>query len=278
MSLTVFPRKRNLFAVFLLLIVGQMIAGLVAMVFTGVSTGSIDSDPPDWMFPIIYIVGLAPALYYTWRRLDRPRVSVHNVSTLSPRWVAVLSIAILLISFGMGIVAGYLPTADYLDAAIDNLEIGIGTFLAIVFLAPVLEEYLLRGLLLDRMLQQRSPQLAIFLSALLFGVMHIIPAHIFAAFFAGLALGYVYYRTRSLGLVILLHVVNNGVAYASKFFDESADDPYGLPVMLVIAAGTTALGAWLLHVGAQRVALIAHEPFSKLPQETVVVPVVVHAD
>jgi membrane protease YdiL (CAAX protease family) len=47
------------------------------------------------------------------------------------------------------------------------------------------------------------------ISALLFGFVHAIPSVIVPAVFSGLVLGYFYLRYRSLGMVIMLHAMNN---------------------------------------------------------------------
>ena len=66
------------------------------------------------------------------------------------------------------------------------------------------------------------------LSALLFGLIHGIPVQIVNAFVVGLILGYIYLRTRSLMSVIVLHAINNGLAYISMaFFDDGGNVTLG---------------------------------------------------
>ena len=274
MSWVPFPRKRHLLILLLLILLGQVIGGVAVLLVNVALTGEPSGVVRSWFMPVYYLLSFAPAVYYTWSKLERPTVSFFLIQPLSPKYVAVLGIAILLVSFGVGIVAGYLPTADLVNASMDSLGVSVGSFITIVLLAPVVEEYLLRGLLLDRMLQHRSPRMAIFLSALLFGLMHLIPAHVFMAFFMGLALGYVYYRTRSLALVILLHLINNGTAFAGKLVGLPEENPYGPVVMIGIAAAATALGAWLLRYGADRVTPLTP---AVAAEEVVTAPVAVPA-
>ena len=51
------------------------------------------------------------------------------------------------------------------------------------------------------------------LSSLFFGVIHLQPQLVVNAFFVGLILAYIYIRTDSLWPAMILHAVNNGVAY-----------------------------------------------------------------
>jgi len=55
--------------------------------------------------------------------------------------------------------------------------------------------------------------LAWLVSALFFGVMHLQPVQVINAFVVGLILGYVYISTDSLWSVMILHAMNNAVAY-----------------------------------------------------------------
>ena len=44
-----------------------------------------------------------------------------------------------------------------------------------------------------------------------------------SAFFAGLVLGWVYFKTRSLWVVIILHVVNNLIAFSLGDYESTAE-------------------------------------------------------
>ena len=57
-----------------------------------------------------------------------------------------------------------------------------------------------------------NPVLAIIISALFFAVIHLNPWQAIPAFIIGCLLGYVYYKTGSLKLTMLMHCVNNTFA------------------------------------------------------------------
>lgn len=82
-----------------------------------------------------------------------------------------------------------------------------------VLIAPLTEEVLFRGIILRGLLSRWRPWAAILISALLFVLMHFNPAQAPVAFALGLALGWVYVRTRSLGLCMLGHALNNASVY-----------------------------------------------------------------
>jgi membrane protease YdiL (CAAX protease family) len=87
------------------------------------------------------------------------------------------------------------------------------SFLSVVIAAPLLEEIFFRGILLEGFLHNYSPWKAILLSALIFGGIHINPMQVPGAFIIGLFLGWVYWKTRTLLPVILIHFINNLISF-----------------------------------------------------------------
>lgn len=85
--------------------------------------------------------------------------------------------------------------------------------LTAIVLAPILEEILFRGIVQDSLTYKYGPLRGILLGAALFGIVHVIPQQAFNAFLIGLVLGYIYYQTRSLVPVIVIHCINNAIAY-----------------------------------------------------------------
>ena len=78
------------------------------------------------------------------------------------------------------------------------------------------EELLFRGLLISN-IRPYSEKGAIIISALAFGLMHQNLIQTIYATAAGLALGYIYVKTKSLWTVILIHFVNNFVSVIQSY-------------------------------------------------------------
>jgi len=81
--------------------------------------------------------------------------------------------------------------------------------LGAVFIGPVLEELIFRGIILNGLRVKYGNNLALIVSSILFAIVHIQPAQIITALLMGLVFGYIFIKTNSLGLVILLHSVAN---------------------------------------------------------------------
>ena len=82
------------------------------------------------------------------------------------------------------------------------------SILVMVILAPVLEEYIFRKLLIDRM-HIYGEKLAVFTSALMFGLFHGNLTQLIYAFALGLVFGYVYLKSGKLRYSIGLHMLIN---------------------------------------------------------------------
>ncbi len=95
-------------------------------------------------------------------------------------------------------------------------------FLAVVA-APVLEEILFRGIILEGYLKNYKPWTAILVSAFLFGLIHLNLAQGVSAFISGILFGWIYWRTRSILLGILLHFINNVLAFVSSLYTPLED-------------------------------------------------------
>lgn len=284
-----FPSWKHLLAMAGIFIAGSFIAaiplgvvGFVEIIKSGVEIDAANMPDPmafiprEWLShlaPIMSAVPLVLCILYGWPRLGKPawRLGFEHVSFI-PGALAVLGT--LLIANGTTMVAEYLPGYEnFAKAMQDMLVPGIGMAIAVIFCAPIFEEALLRGVVLRGLLRRTTPFTSIFVSGLCFGVMHVIPVHVFFASIVGFALGYVYYRTRSLGLVILIHFINNAASYflGQSELPTSSEELIGTGMagVLVLAAGLTLAGVGMLYLLGSQFALVPPPPEEYLAQESI---------
>lgn len=94
-------------------------------------------------------------------------------------------------------------------------------FFVVGLLAPFCEELVFRGAILHSLLDWSKERIGwlsnhwtmIFLSALLFAIIHFNPAQMPHAFLVGTLLGWMYYRTGSILPGVALHWANNSIAF-----------------------------------------------------------------
>ena len=89
----------------------------------------------------------------------------------------------------------------------------LALFLTVALLAPCFEELLFRGFLLPVLAQRQRLVLALVLSALLFGAIHLQPAGLPPLRTLGLVLGLAMRQTGSLRTPILIHACWNGTQF-----------------------------------------------------------------
>jgi membrane protease YdiL (CAAX protease family) len=123
----------------------------------------------------------------------------------------------------------------------------IYSFITMVIAAPILEELIFRGIILDGFLKIYSPVKSIVLSSTLFGLAHLNPWQFLSGLFVGLFMGWIYYRTQSLWLTILSHLSLNLFSFASTLItnttladmDKTAVELYGGLSNFIIIVGSS---------------------------------------
>jgi uncharacterized protein len=138
---------------------------------------------------------------------------------------AIFFIPMILIISGLGILLSevsnlttrILPMSDSWLRAFSSI-LGDGSapwkgILAVVVVAPIVEEIIFRGMILRGFLKHYSVKKSILLSALLFGIVHMNPWQFVTAFVAGIILGWWYVKTESIITTIFGHTLNNGMSF-----------------------------------------------------------------
>ena len=99
---------------------------------------------------------------------------------------------------------------DYLEQDFVDLAHNPIGILVLCIIAPIAEEYLIRGLMMRKMLRWNiSPWYAIIASSIMFGLIHLNPAQIPGPIILGIVMAWMCYRTRSLNPGIIIHITNN---------------------------------------------------------------------
>lgn len=114
-----------------------------------------------------------------------------------------------------------------------------------VIMAPLFEEIIFRGIILKGLINKgMRPLTAILLSSLAFGIVHGNPWQFAGAVLLGSVLGFVYYKTKTLLLPILLHAFNNFCSALLIFYadTESFAETFKISEYLLLAAGVSLFG------------------------------------
>ena len=209
---------------------------------------------------LIYYV-LAMGATFSVAHLKRKRcvsVSPYSYDLSSARIIILVSVAVIAIQTGIIFPAvNAVPMPEFMKNVFLEFagQNGVFSFITIVIAAPILEELIFRGIILDGLLKRYSPLRSILMSSILFGVVHLNPWQFISAFIIGVFSGWVYYKTRKLTLSILIHFVNNLMAFASMYFADaeammnmSLTEAYGgFLNMIAITFGAIVVAVICLH-------------------------------
>jgi len=132
----------------------------------------------------------------------------------------------------------------------EMFDLNVFSIFAVVIAAPILEESLFRGVILNGLLKKYSPQTAIAVSAAIFAAVHLNPWQAIPAFLGGLIMGWMYWKTNSLIPGMILHFVNNafstalGLAFPKiDTLKEAMSTP--MYVGLFVSCAIVLFGGWI---------------------------------
>ncbi len=226
------PDLWGMVILFGLFFVGSLLGSLVSGLFVALMGPA--ENIMSYAMLISYPVSFIPPLLYA-SAMSRRNEFFNKGYTLDcnnfgPRGGAVMavvvSIATLATAFVVEPMTVLLPDMpEHLKKALETVTNGPlwASLLSVSVMAPLFEEWLCRGLVLRGLMKRMNPIWAIVVSAAFFAVLHMNPWQAVAAFALGLLFGYVYYRTGSLKLTMLMHCVNNTFSVIMSRIPDFAD-------------------------------------------------------
>ena len=235
------PNVAELFILLAVFLLGALVANIVVLPFvailgqeSGMEYGTLVS------YPLMFI----PAMIYasvksrnnSFTRNGRKLDSRH----FSPLGGALCALFVVLATLALAFcVEPLLALLPEMPEALEELLKGMTqdgsiliNFLTVSIFAPFFEEWLCRGMVLRGLLGNGvKPVWAIIISALFFAFIHLNPWQALPAFLLGCLFGYVYYKTGSLRLTMLMHFTNNTMALIIGHIESLKDCETWLDVL-----------------------------------------------
>ena len=212
------PGVADIFILVALLLAGALVGSLVSLVFMAAFGQEAGMEYSMFIsYPLMFI---PPMLYASIKSRNnsftREGLRLDN-KHFSPLGGALCALLVVLVTLAAGFcsdaILAYMPEMpSWLEEALSSLTQGTiwVNFLLVSIFAPFFEEWLCRGMVLRGLLGNKvKPVWAIVISAVFFAFIHLNPWQAVPAFLLGCLFGYVYYRTGSLKLTMLMHFANN---------------------------------------------------------------------
>ena len=258
------PDGRGVFALFLMFLLGAVLGNIVALPLTLVLPAE---SATDWVTVVSYPIMFIPPMLYARRRSRAASIFHNGLAVDSNNFGRLGGFKLALIVSGMTIASAFavepisslLPKMpEWIEKIMSGLTGGnlILSFISVSVFAPLFEEWLCRGVVLRGLLTRMRPLSAIAVSAAFFAILHMNPWQALPAFMLGMVFGYVYYKTGSLKLTMLMHFVNNTLALvlsripALEEADTMADIMSPWAYACVIAACVLFLAAAFITIRA----------------------------
>ncbi len=216
---------------------GAIIVTLLCQAFVGVVSTLLTKTYPDistngdFLTAFMIVIQVANAVFILlFCKLNNYRFDC-NLARTPDKKIDYKDFIFPVVAAAVLLCGMYLPTVWYgfftqyalhIPPSVGNIKLDTGSsvvmiVIASVFLAPVCEESIYRGVLFNGLKQKQSAVKAVLLCALAFMLMHMSPIQVVFQFALGLLSALIMYKTGRLLPCVLLHAVANSIALAIQF-------------------------------------------------------------
>jgi membrane protease YdiL (CAAX protease family) len=182
-----------------------------------------------WVYLSMMLSSIAAILVYIRVRSGKWRIGIkHSSAGFNPNVILVGVLWLLSAQIILEPLVLSLPQSE-------SAGVGLGTWAIItaVISAPILEEVLCRGILFETLRKGWGLGISILVPSLFFGMIHGDIATVIVATVSGLIFGVLYLRTSSIFTTIIVHSINNAMAFTLINFDMDK-----VPFKSIVGGGT----------------------------------------
>lgn len=219
-----FPTMLDLLAMVLLVVVSQVVVSVVGVAlglpmpdmlsgeivdieqFIGVQV--VRGESFAIIYPLSMLLAFVAVYSYINFRDGKGRVARISTKGFNPNVILFGLIWLIAVQVVVELLSLLIPSTEQASGQ------GFWAIVTAVFFAPVFEEVIFRGLILESMLRSHRRLFSVIVTSVLFALVHFEPSVMFSAFVSGLVLGTIYLHTNSIFSTIILHSINNAIAYS----------------------------------------------------------------
>ena len=200
-------------------ITGIVILGMLLFAPVNLMLNKLVEKEASMLIYYLLSIGIPFWIVYLIRK-KKTGVDSFNMTIENNRIIPFVIVGTIALLFGIITPIGDLIpiTESFKKILMDSgSQTGIIVFFLMVIAAPILEELIFRGVILDGLLNKYSPTKSILISSLLFGLVHLNPWQFVTGFIIGIFSGWVYYRTRRLSFSIIIHATANLSGFLMRY-------------------------------------------------------------
>lgn len=206
--------KKALLAVIVYFLITQLVTGVVSIAIAMTLKMDPRSGLPTSIMAPTMIISFIIAILICWKGLKVMRIpETFYISDIKWKWALVSIAACILGAFAGDMLTEMTHLPNLLKDELIDLVTNPWGVLAIAILGPISEELLFREGVCGYLSRKgTSPKKAIWISAILFGLVHVNPAQVVVASLMGLMLGVIYIKTGNIVVTSIIHILNNSFA------------------------------------------------------------------
>ncbi|SKC47480.1 hypothetical protein SAMN06298215_1108 [Bacteroidales bacterium WCE2008] len=234
------PGVSGMFGLLLWLLAGGLLGNVLSLLLMFAVPGFSTSSLMAVAYVLMFIPAMLASRYISNQNLmsGKAGYALDN-NNFSPYSGGLIALLCMIATIACQMVADPVttllpPMPEQLKKILESAVSGdskIISFITTCVFAPFFEEWLCRGMVLRGLLHYRrrpgsepmKPIWAIVISAAFFALIHLNPWQAIPAFLLGMLFGYVYYRTGSLKLTMLMHFTNNAFATLLSSIDSTKE-------------------------------------------------------
>jgi len=234
------------------LILSTIIIGIVFAIIKDIAHVQPNTMTAAWVNKFRDVVGYIIAILLMLKYLKKKGLKGLSIKgNINVEWI----IFILLFFTGyvlfsgntIDLVTSQIPMPKSIEEAFEKISSNrYLMFFTMTVVAPIFEEIICRGIILELFLKRYKDLVALVFSALIFGSLHMNIPQFISAFIGGMMLGYVYLKTKSLIACILGHFCHNFIICVLTIIRPNSCEKFNL-VELVIGIILMAISIWVVR-------------------------------
>ena len=208
-----------------------MVLALIIIIIIGVVGPEFDGPLGDIIFMFLFYAVIAAWIIWKFKSYNVDYKKIIGKFPPDYKWWWILGIVALLIFFSSGTywilyyplsfiapsyVNGVLNETTLYTMADTTSPLVYNSLLVLitVLIAPIVEEFIFRGVIMQRLAVKWGITAGVLISSFIFGILH---GDILGAFVFGIFMSLLYINTRTLLVPIACHMLNNGLAFGLLF-------------------------------------------------------------
>jgi hypothetical protein len=207
--------KKALLSVLTYFLISQLLTGIVVGAVAAVCKIIGADCPVITIMSIAYIYFMVIGVLVCWKALKVMEIpATFKASKMSVGWVLMALVAAFSGAFAGDLLVEITHMPNFIeDTMMEQLAYSFWGILTVAIVGPIAEELVFREGVCGYLARNGAkPGKAVWVSAVLFGIVHMNPAQVVVAMIIGFILGVIYIKTGNVVLTTIIHILNNSIA------------------------------------------------------------------